>query len=187
MTDVWDDVMRLSEFMENREFRPVTQSQPLSERFRNIRHNYSLYQELVDADLASWMSGNPYEIANWTMLFTPIEAAAWHDIRAVGLPLWPQLPVGRYFVDFGNPVRKIALECDGKQWHDEKKDAKRDLDLMMQGWTVYRVPGWRCKRVIDRPDDLMEMSDEEQKAFWRRHRDETMRGVIDGLRREFTA
>ncbi|PZX29445.1 uncharacterized protein DUF559 [Cupriavidus phytorum] len=47
-------------------------------------------------------------------------------------------------MDFGNPVIKIAIECDGAQYHDAGKDAKRDAELLEMGWRVIRIPGWKC-------------------------------------------
>ena len=88
---------------------------------------------------------DPY-VLDWLSIFTPIEKDAWHSIRCSGVPLYPQYPVGNVFVDFGDPVKKIALECDGKDWHDKEKDAKRDAKLFDLGWTVFRVTGSECKR-----------------------------------------
>lgn len=88
---------------------------------------------------------DPYMI-DWIPHFTPIEYEAWQSIRAFGLPLYPQFPVGNVFVDFGDPVKKIALECDGKEWHDEEKDLERDNELFKAGWIVFRVTGSECKK-----------------------------------------
>ena len=52
--------------------------------------------------------------------------------------------MGRYFVDFGDPWRQIAIECDGAQWHDEKADAIRDSNLAGLGWIVHRISGRDC-------------------------------------------
>lgn len=76
---------------------------------------------------------------------TPIEVALWHDIRAVDVVVYPQYPVGRYFVDFGNPAAGVAIECDGARWHlDKEKDAERDAALKRLGWSVYRISGREC-------------------------------------------
>lgn len=76
---------------------------------------------------------------------TPIERALWSDIRAVGLVMYPQFPVGRFFVDFGNPVAKVAIECDGAAWHqDKKRDEERQARIEAMGWTVYRLSGVEC-------------------------------------------
>ena len=50
------------------------------------------------------------------------------------LAIIPQLPVGRYRVDFalagslGGPIRFVVVECDGKEFHDGVKNVKRDVD-----------------------------------------------------------
>jgi hypothetical protein len=88
---------------------------------------------------------------------SPIEDAIWFDIRAEGAVLYPQFPVGRFFVDFGNPAARVAIECDGKQWHpDTKRDAIRQRAIEAAGWTVYRITGSDCKKpdvYIDEDDD----------------------------------
>lgn len=136
------------------QFLPVHGRLELSERFRNIRANYRRHQAMVDAQLSDWFDDDPYELGNWLTVFTPIEFSLWQDIRSRGLDLWPQLPVGRFFVDFGNPVAKVAIECDGRQWHqDAAKDAARDQELEAMGWTVIRIPGWQCNsRILDAED-----------------------------------
>lgn len=46
----------------------------------------------------------------------------------------PQLPIGRYRVDFalagslGGLVQFVVIECDGKEFHDGVANVKRDLD-----------------------------------------------------------
>jgi very-short-patch-repair endonuclease len=76
---------------------------------------------------------------------SPIEAALWCDIRAVGAVLYPQYPVGRRFVDFGSPAARVAIECDGAAWHtDAKADAQRQREIEALGWTVYRITGRDC-------------------------------------------
>ena len=115
------------------------------DRWQAIRRMYRWFQKRVEAGRANWMDhSDVYDIGDWAGLMTPIEAAAWCDIRELGVPLWPQLPVGRYFVDFGNPVRRVAVECDGAAWHDADKDAKRDAVLNDAGWRVIRIAGRDC-------------------------------------------
>ncbi len=140
----FDDYMRrVFEFPG--QFVPVASDMTMSEKFNAIRSNYKRKQDMADAGLSEWYHDDPYEIADWQVLFTPIERALWHDIRSMGLDLWPQFPVSKYFVDFGNPVAKVAVECDGAEWHQDKaKDAARDAALVALGWRVYRLPGWEC-------------------------------------------
>lgn len=88
--------------------------------------------------------------------FTQIERWLWHDIRECGAVLYPQYPVGRFFVDFANPVAKVAIECDGADFHDAEKDAARDKELRSMGWIVYRISGKDCRTGVD--DDTRKIS-----------------------------
>jgi very-short-patch-repair endonuclease len=148
------------------EFLPVNASLDLGQRFNTIRHNYRRHQAMVDAGLAAWFKGDPYELGDWLTVFTPIEFSMWQDIRANGLDLWPQLPVGRFFVDFGNPVARVAIECDGRAFHQDKaKDQNRDAELERMGWRIYRVPGWQCHgRILDKEE--ADMTRIEDKDAW---------------------
>lgn len=77
---------------------------------------------------------------------TYIEDWLWSDIRSVGAVLYPQYPVGRRFVDFGNPVARVAIECDGAKFHqDAEADAARQREIEALGWTVYRLTGRECR------------------------------------------
>ena len=92
---------------------------------------------------------DPYKFADWFEWLTPIERNVWNDIRYLGLPFYPQFPVGKYSLDFADPFKKIALEIDGKI-HLEKevkeKDDKKDEYLKENGWTVIRIQGWKTYR-----------------------------------------
>jgi very-short-patch-repair endonuclease len=90
-----------------------------------------------------WACGQ-YEI-DWTRYMSPIERMVWGDIREAAVVMYPQHPIAGYFVDFGHPVAKVALECDGKQFHQDKaKDAARQAAIEAKGWTVYRLTGRQC-------------------------------------------
>lgn len=123
-------------------------------RFLEIR---KLYEMLLPKWMDEYnhtgnMMHNPYYI-DFQSDFTPIEQSVWCDIRGAGLPFYPQIPVLNYFVDFGCPFKKIAIECDGYQWHDSKRDRIRDSRLAAEGWSVFRIPGHKCKKVMNRPYD----------------------------------
>jgi very-short-patch-repair endonuclease len=51
------------------------------------------------------------------------------------LAVIPQLPIGRYRVDFalaaslgGGPIKFVVVECDGKEFHDGVENVKRDVN-----------------------------------------------------------
>jgi very-short-patch-repair endonuclease len=102
---------------------------------------------------------------------TPIEAWLWADIRECNAIFYPQYPVGRVFVDFGNPVAKIALECDGAEFHqDWRKDEARDAELERMGWTVYRFPGWMCRTESDEETGAAGMAMARMREITEHHR-----------------
>ena len=114
--------------------------------FNAIKSHYKKHeQSILDAGKKEW-GIDPYA---WDDIYklTPIESALWADIRSIDCVLYPQYPVGQYFVDFGNPVAKVAIECDGKEFHkDVEKDRKRERNIFMLDWTIYRISGSDCKK-----------------------------------------
>jgi hypothetical protein len=97
-----------------------------------------LKSPVMPADPAEWL---PYAVAEGELEVdptTPTKAKIRGGARmvrdvvmnpfegdSVALVLYPQYPVGRYFVDFGNPVHKVAIECDGARWHSYRRDGAR--------------------------------------------------------------
>lgn len=115
----------------------------------SLRQFYRLANpQIHDAGSSEW-GIDPYEV-DWISVFTPIELALWHDIRATDLVMYPQYPVDGYFVDFANPVAKVCIECDGSQWHrNTEVDAVRQRAIEAKGWTMYRIIGRDCKTDSD--------------------------------------
>lgn len=118
-------------------------------KWRALRELYA-YKDQAIRDAWPHMV-NPYPV-DWK--FTPIEYSAWQTIRILGLPFYPQYPIGRYFVDFADPVMRLALECDGKDWHDPVKDARRDAAISALGWRVKRFTGRQCYWSEDNPNSM---------------------------------
>lgn len=125
-------------------------------RYPALRELYaSVDSQIMALPANQWL--DPYLI-DWSSVFTPIEFALWQDIRQSGAVLYPQYPVGRFFVDFANPKARIAVECDGAAFHTDKaKDEARDSQLLAMGWHVYRITGRDCKKDFD--EERMESSD----------------------------
>lgn len=160
---------------------------PLGKRFDAIRLNYQALQRMVDDGAASWLRTDPYLIADWAPMFSPIERMTWGEIRQAGLPLLPQFSIGPYFADFVSPTVKVVLECDGAEFHDAAKDAKRDRFMADLGWTVYRATGAVCNRILTHPCDL---PDDQYPSPWYREKywGETIRGIIEQIKhRHFSA
>lgn len=113
--------------------------------WNRIRAFYREHEAEIMAEERCEWGISAYEWDNGMLRMTPIEAWLWSDIRQCNAIFYPQYPVGRFFVDFANPKAKVAIECDGHQYHlDKAKDNDRDVILNDIGWTVYRVPGYVC-------------------------------------------
>lgn len=55
-----------------------------------------------------------------------------------------------YFIDFVLPDYKIAIECDGWYWHqDKEKDLKRQKEIEDKGFTVLRFSGNEIRKHLD--------------------------------------
>lgn len=174
-------LIRLSEY-------PVEQVQGNSDwrqRLADIRRAYGQFQRRVDAGLADWMEPEPYTVGDWASILTPIEEPIWEDIRRCGLPMWPQLPVGRFFVDFGNPIKRVAIECDGQKFHDARRDAARDAELLSMGWSVYRIPGWQCAGEIELPQFSEDWTSEERANYVAAARPSTPAPIMEAVASHF--
>lgn len=77
------------------------------------------------------------------------------------LKVEPQIRLANYRADFGFPGRKIAVECDGHEYHKTQEqrthDARRDRVFTTEGWNVIRFTGseinadpLKCAREIER-------------------------------------
>lgn len=98
-----------------------------------------LYKE-VEPMILSGERVSPY-FAPFADFMTPIEHAVWNEIRCYGLPFYMQYPVGKRFVDFGDPVEMIAIEVDGAAYHTPEADAKKTEEINSEGWILFRISG----------------------------------------------
>lgn len=119
-------------------------------RWQAIKNFYSFHEKTITGFRCDEWAIPAYSWDEVVGLMTPIEDALWHDIRSANAIFYPQWPVAGFFVDFANPAAKVALECDGKEFHKDKaKDQARDDQLAALGWTTYRFPGWLCMTDFD--------------------------------------
>jgi len=110
------------------------------ERWDVLREVYRAYlPDILRVRAHAPMARSDPYFLDWD--FTPIERLAWADIRGLGLPFYPQVPVGKRFIDFGDPFYKIGVELDGKEFHEIKRDTLRDQELWALGWRVFHIPG----------------------------------------------
>lgn len=156
------------------------------ERFKEIRRYYAEHMCAILAEFAEdgGQSFDPYEW-DWYSHATPIESLMWQCLRQTGIPMLPQFPARQYFLDFGNPINRIAIECDGRAYHNDERDAERDRNLMRDGWRIYRVPGWQCVKAMSPPwvvaHGMRERGEQVDPDEHRRYCREWFRTTSDGV------
>lgn len=121
---------------------------------------------------------DPY-LFDWLKHFTPVEDDAWQSVRGRGLPMYPQFPALNYFLDFADPIRRIALEVDGKDWHDKAKDTKRDQLLQRFGWRVFRVTGSEAHACFPSPAEITARGGSEEESV--KGRQQWLFHCVDGV------
>lgn len=104
-------------------------------------------------------------LVDWTKIFSPIESMAWGELRYLGLPFYPQYPIGRFFADFADPIRKLVIECDGKDFHNQIRDAERDAIMAANDWRVFRVSGADCNRILPDPWEDFSCAEDDIERF----------------------
>lgn len=61
------------------------------------------------------------------------------------------VPGRRFRLDVGFPAHKLAVECDGWEWHgkhkgDFQRDRERDRLMTLQGWRILRFPASQIRK-----------------------------------------
>ena len=92
-------------------------------------------------------------------LGSSIEEKMWRELKKNMLPaereFHQKIKNKNYFIDFALFCKniKLALECDGDEYHLKEKDVKydksRDNDLKSKGWNVLRYTSTEINNKID--------------------------------------
>nr|WP_319268373.1 DUF559 domain-containing protein [uncultured Draconibacterium sp.] len=96
--------------------------------------------------------------------FSPLEYQCWCEIKSAPRcrNFVPEYPIGKYFVDFADPVHRVVIECDGRKYHQDKtKDQNRQQFIESLGWTVFRFDAAQIfsniydNVIVPRMDDMI--------------------------------
>ncbi len=86
---------------------------------------------------------------------SPIEEYLWEALKRTELSFLAirQFEIGKYRIDFAFPKYKLAVECDGAEYHRAnilqlERDQVRDKYLAHKGWRTLRVEGIAIRRDI---------------------------------------
>lgn len=77
---------------------------------------------------------------------TPIEEMLFAALRERGLTPTVQHGIDGFRVDFAFPGHQLAVEADGRAWHDATRDEYRDRRLRTRGWETVRFSGSQIYR-----------------------------------------
>jgi len=157
-------------------------------QFDEIRDAYVIFEQRIfnrhKSTKTKSMWVDPYSLGvDFIRLFSPIEMAAWQALRCYGrAPFYPQYPVNKYFLDFGNPVIKVGIECDGKEFHkDKEKDLKRDAYLHELGWSIYRISGSDCFEIVNETEYTEDYNEDFVYSARSKHYLNTIEGLVESL------
>ncbi len=110
-----------------------------------------------------------------------IEDNVWDDIRFIGLPLYPQVPVGPYFLDFGDFKNRIGIEVDSILWHkDKQKDLDREGKIKKLGWKVFRINSWETHKT------KADFFNKEGEVDMDRYYKESSEGILISIYKDYT-
>ncbi len=120
-------------------------SNPDDLRYKLLYHfkNFNLYQPILSKQIDRRIGNQPEPFDSW------FEVDVYNDIIRRNLSVIPQYRVakGRYVIDLVTLFpdgTKLAIECDGDEWHGpekHEKDMMRQKDLERNGWQFFRVKG----------------------------------------------
>jgi very-short-patch-repair endonuclease len=115
-----------------------------------------LCESPIEKMLLPWLVSQEYRLFKYNpAVLLPGET---QDYVPFTVAVIPQLPIGRYRVDFalamsrGGPIRFVIVECDGAEFHDGVenvvRDVNRDVRLESNGrvLTVVRLSGQEINR-----------------------------------------
>lgn len=87
---------------------------------------------------------------------SPIEDYLWDALEREELSFMArrQFEIGHYKIDIAFPNAKLAIECDGAEYHrgnelQLERDQKRDKYLARKGWRTLRIEGIAIRRDIN--------------------------------------
>lgn len=109
-------------------------------------------RKLLAPDAAAEQTFNQLHLLATHTPMTPIEMQLAEALHRHGLAARPQVRFGRYVIDFmvEEGSRRLAIEADGRAFHDIARDAARDAELTTMGIDqVVRFSGSEIFRSAD--------------------------------------
>jgi very-short-patch-repair endonuclease len=111
-------------------------------------------QEISDALIQLLQNPMDWPIYRPPKWESPIEESLWSSLRAIGVWVETQVPIGRFRVDMVVASRltnaRVIVECDGAQFHNDLVDDFRDDELIQTvGLPIAHIYGSEVVRSAD--------------------------------------
>ena len=108
---------------------------PVAHDFESIKKQYL---ELHSKAIQNNKEAMHFDVEDWRNTLSDIQLKVYKDIKSVGTYLYPLYPIGDYFIDFGNPFKKVGIEILYKEREREERLACIQYFEKL-GWTVYTL------------------------------------------------
>ena len=97
-----------------------------------------LYLKLYNESIEKRKELLHFGVEDWHSTLYEVALKVYNDIKSIGVFLYPIYPIGDYFVDFGNPFKKVGIEILYKErQRQERLDCIEYFEK--RGWTIYRL------------------------------------------------
>ena len=126
----------------------------IRERLAKERRITARLEERSKQGMEYSIKGIMFKLAQ-SKIDSPIEEYLWDALEREELSFMArrQFPIGPYKIDFAFLNAKLAVECDGAEYHRANQlqlehDQKRDKYLARKGWRTLRIEGIAIRRDI---------------------------------------
>lgn len=108
----------------------------------SVKHDFDFlrdqYHTLYKNSLERGVYKLDYNLEDWHSTLSDIQLKLYNDIKDIGVFLYPLYPIGEYFVDFGNPYKKVGIEILYKEY--ERQERLDCVEIFRKlGWTIYTL------------------------------------------------
>ncbi|RZK12933.1 MAG: hypothetical protein EOO46_01205 [Flavobacterium sp.] len=128
-----------------------------------------------------------YEIAQWDRILNPVELRIFHDIKFIGVPLYPRFPVAdNTYLHFANPFKRVGIEIEFKNSSPQIINRKVLL-LKSEGWTIFRVDSRNAYHIIEeffrfkrksKELEFDDLTDEQQYRFVEKYHEKNIQCLL---------
>lgn len=113
-----------------------------------VRRFYLHHEKAICKRPDAW-GIDPYAWDEAGITLTSAQALLWQDIRSANAVLYPQYPVGPYFIDFANPAAKVGVVI----FTAAAAEATLRAQFEDMGWKMYFIEDVLCRQDTQEDED----------------------------------